>query len=120
MIRTSILVVIGEMFFRAEGLTNGFRMFGRMIARFSFSSFNRSFLERSNLDLHDLFIVGVTLAIVFAVSVWQEKRGSVREALEKKPLAIRWAVWYAMILFVVVFGAYGFGYAQIDPIYAQF
>ena len=120
MIRTSVLVVIGELFFRAEGLSNGLRMFRKMVTQFSFSSFTRAFFEKCGLGLHDLAIVGVTLVIVFAVSLWQEKKGSVRELIGKRNVAIRWTVWYALILFIVIFGAYGFGYAPVDPIYAQF
>ena len=120
MIRTTVLVVIGELFFRANGLLSGLEMFGKMVTEFSVSSFNRAFFEKCGLDLYDLAIVFVTVAIVFAVSVWQETRGSVRDLIGRRHVAIRWTIWYALILFVLVFGAYGFGYAPVDPLYAQF
>ena len=94
--------------------------FGKMVTEFSVSSFNRAFFEKCGLDLHDLAIVFVTVVIVFAVSVWQETRGSVRDLIGRRHVAIRWTIWYALILFVLVFGAYGFGYAPVDPLYAQF
>ena len=40
--------------------------------------------------------------------------------LAKQNLAVRWAVLYTMIVFIIIFGAYGFGYTAVDPLYAQF
>ena len=33
---------------------------------------------------------------------------------------IRWAILYAMILYIVLFGAYGPNYLPVDPMYAFF
>lgn len=52
-------------------------------------------------------IVGVTLLIVFVVSILNEKGINVREKLKTKNIALRWCVWYALILFIIIFGAYG-------------
>ena len=120
MIRTTILVIIGELFFRAEGLRNGFSMFWKMLTDFSFTSFNRELLLKSSLGYKDFAITAVTLVIVFAVSVINEKGISVRDTLAKKNIVIRWAVLYALIMYIVIFGAYGFGYMPVDPLYAQF
>ena len=119
-IRTTILVIIGELFFRAEGLRNGFSMFWKMLTDFSFTSFNRELLLKSSLGYKDFAITAVTLVIVFAVSVINEKGISVRDTLAKKNIVIRWAVLYALIMYIVIFGAYGFGYMPVDPLYAQF
>jgi alginate O-acetyltransferase complex protein AlgI len=65
-------------------------------------------------------IVAVTLLIVFVVSVINEKGKSVRALLAQRPAAVRWAAFYALILFIIVFGAYGKGYIPVDPMYANF
>lgn len=119
-VRTCVLVVIGELFFRADGLRAGMYMFRKLITDFRFSSLSASMLKGLGIDGADFFIVGVTLLIVFTVSLLNEKGICVREALQKKPTAIRWAVLYALILYIIIFGAYGVGYVPVNPMYANF
>lgn len=114
-LRTACLVVIGELFFRAETLTDGMRMFGRMV-----SGASAGVLPDLKIDRQDVIIVLVTLGIVFAVSLLKEKGISIRRSLAGKPAAVRWAVWYGLILFIILFGAYGLGYTPVDPMYANF
>ena len=113
-------MVIGELFFRANGLRAGMYMFGRMVTDFRFSSLNAAMLKELSIDGADFLIVGVTVLIVFVVSLLNEKGICVRESLQKKPTPVRWAVLYALILFVIIFGAYGVGYVPVDPMYANF
>lgn len=119
-IRTGILVVIGEMFFRASTLQAGFAMLRQMVTNFRFATLNGDLLKQMGVDWKDMGIVLVTILIIFAISVWNEKGVIVREALAKKPVVVRWAVLYALILFIVIFGAYGAGYIPVAPIYANF
>ena len=119
-IRTAVLVVIGELFFRADGLTNGLNMFRGIFSSFSVSLLSNDLLEKCLLDHQDFIMIGITLIIVFAVSVLNEKHISVRDTLAQRHAAIRWAVLYALILYIVIFGAYGYGYIPVDPLYAQF
>lgn len=120
MLRTSILVVIGELFFRGHGLKSGLIMFKKMLTEFSLSAFRLETLESLGLDKYDVGIVCFTLLIVLVISILQERGIKIRQSFGKQPLAVRWAVMYAMILFVIVFGAYGLGYIPVDPIYANF
>ena len=67
----------------------------------------------------DWLAAGAGAALMLAVSLVQ-RRGSVRERLAEKPLALRWAVFGALLLAVVVFGAYGVGFDANQFIYNQF
>lgn len=116
-LRTSLFVIIGELFFRAKGLKAGFRLFKKMITDFSLPDLSKVELS---LDVYDLIVVGITLVIIFVISLMNEKGISVRESLAKKHTVIRWIVFYALILFIIICGAYGFGYKPVDPIYAKF
>lgn len=119
-IRSDILVVIGELFFRANGLRAGMKMFGRMVTDFSFGSSARALFTKLGVDCADLLIVGVTVAIVFAVSVLNERGICVRAELKNKNIVLRWAVLLLLCMYIVIFGAYGIGYMPVDPIYANF
>ena len=120
MIRTSILVVIGELFFRGHGLKSGLIMFKMMLTDFSFAHFNIESMEALGIDAHDIGIVCVAVAIVLVISILKECGIEIRDSLAKRPLVVRWAVLYGLILFVMIFGAYGLGYIPVDPIYANF
>lgn len=120
MLRTGILVVIGEMFFRAEGLRACGGMLSRLIAKFEFTPLNAEMLKSLHLDAQDLIITGITLLIVLAVSILNERGIAVREWLKKRRTVVRWAILYAMILYIVLFGAYGKNYLPVDPMYAFF
>ena len=119
-LRTCILVVIGELFFRAPTLTDGLAMFRRMITDFRFSSVNGPMLISMGIDPKDFLIVGITLVIILVVSILNERGIQVRQALQNQPLVIRWAVLYALLFYIIIFGAYGVGYVPVDPMYANF
>ena len=91
-----------------------------MVTDFRFSTLNEDLLETLGVDIQDLIIVGVTLLIVFVISILNEKGIQVRASLQKRNVVVRWAVLYALILYIIVFGAYGTGYIPVDPIYANF
>lgn len=132
LLRTLVVIFVGELFFRAEGLDAGLYMFGQLVGNFSLDSFfNGAFLaigisfptvttEVIGLDLADYALVGVCVLALLAVAVVEERGVRIDERLSHKNLAVRWAVLYALILAIVIFGSYGQGTAPLDPIYAQF
>ena len=117
-IKTSFLVFIGEMFFRAETVGQGFGMLTRM--------FNKIFVLGSNefsrfgIDYKDLLILIISLITVLIVSILKEKNINVREKIETKHITIRWLIYYILIFSIIIFGAYGPSYSPVDPIYADF
>ena len=54
------------------------------------------------------------------IGLIQEKGINIRKSVSNKNIIIRWIIYYALILAIVIFGAYGPGYAPVDPIYADF
>ena len=119
-IRTALLVTIGEMFFNAHGLSSGLVMFKKLITEFSLTSLYNGTLMNLGLDIHDYLIVLFTLIILLVTAVLKEKGIQIREEVAKKPTVLRWALYYSLILFVIIFGAYGVGYIPMDPVYANF
>jgi len=118
--RTGMLVVIGELFFRCHGLKAGLIMFKMMLTDFSLANFNLETMDALGLDVQDVIVTVVALILVFTVSVLKERGIQLRETLAKRPVAVRFAVMYGLIFFIIIFGAYGLGYIPVDPIYANF
>ena len=71
-------------------------------------------------DREDFLIILIILVFIFIVSVLKEKGLNIREIIASKNIVFRWIIYYTLILIIVIFGAYGFGYAPVDPIYANF
>ena len=72
------------------------------------------------IDGKDFLIVGITLVIVFVVSLLNERGIMVREKLKQMPIVLRWVILYLLIFYIITFGAYGAGYIPVDPMYANF
>lgn len=118
--KTWIIIMIGEMFFRATSLSAGFIMLKKIFTEFSFASFKHGFIYTLGLSKADYLIVGLILIIVIIISVLKERKIAVRESIARYPIFLRWALYYALILIVIIFGAYGVGYAPVDPLYVNF
>ena len=112
-----VIVNIGEMFFRADTVATGFRMLRRIVTDFHITA-----LAETNfgVDVPDLILASVSILLVFVVDVIHEKGISIRRKVAECKLPVRWSFWYAVILLVVVFGAYGSGYTIVDMIYAAY
>lgn len=120
MLRTSVLVVIGELFFRADGLRAGFSMFKKMVTDFTFPAFDEKTIKILNFGKGGIAVVALGVLIVFVVSVLNERGISVREELRKRNVVLRWIVLLALVMFILVAGAYGMAFAPVDPLYAEF
>lgn len=83
-----------------------------------FSSFQVPFLELG-LTALDYGILILGCALMFGVSLIQEKRGSIRELLWEHTL-LRYIGIFALFLAVLLMGSYGIGYDAGNFIYNQF
>lgn len=119
-VKTCLLVCIGELFFRAEGLRNGLKMVWRMVTNWSFAPIYKGNIFAYGMDGADLILVAVFLLVMLFLGLAQERGVRAGERLIAKPWPVRIAVYYVGICFLVIFGAYGIGYVPVDPIYAGF
>ena len=112
-----VIVNIGEMFFRADTVATGFRMLRGIVTDFHITA-----LAETNfgVDVPDLILASVSILLVFVVDIIHEKGISIRRKVADCKLPVRWSFWYAVVLLVVVFGAYGSGYTIVDMIYAAY
>ena len=121
MLRTNILVLLGMMIFRADSLMGFFRLLKRL---FSFRHIEMLFSgEMFYLGYTSLAEWGVLLfgmLLMFFVDLLHEKNWHLRECLAKQKLWVRWAVYYGVIIAIMIFGIYGPGYDAQAFIYAGF
>ena len=128
MLRTTFLVILGEIIFRADNMAMAGNMLRRIFTDFgepfskyySIRGWMKTLADSTLCSVRDLQIVGVAAVILLVVSILQERGGDIRSRLSARPAWQRWAVWYALLLFILIFGAYGPGYVAIDPMYANF
>ena len=118
-VKTSLLVFLGEIFFRAINLTTAIQMIKRIFLHFDITSIG-SEIPNLGLDVKDFIVIVVALIVVLIVSILKEHNKNIREDVSKKHIVLRWAIYYALIFGILIFGAYGPGYEPVDPIYADF
>ncbi|MBR2589749.1 MAG: MBOAT family protein [Clostridia bacterium] len=119
-LRTALLVCIGEMMFNSRGAKDSINLMRVLFTKFTFKSWFDGSVLTLGLDPHDIIILCIAIAIVLAVGIMKERGISPREWVAQRPIFVRWPIYMALVLFTVVFGAYGAGYIPIDPIYANF
>lgn len=96
-----------------------FRRIGSLFTTFNFSVLWNGTLMGLGLTALDYGILGGGIAVMFGVSLLQEKKGSVRELLWDKPL-LRYILVFGLLLMILLMGSYGIGYDAGNFIYNQF
>ena len=119
-VKMLLVIFTGELFFRANGLRAGFAMLGSVFSGFSWSVFTDGTFLQFGLVPGDFAVAGVALLIVLLVDILHERGVHIREQVSGWKRPLRWCFYYAAILAVIFFGAYGTGYLPADMIYAGF
>ncbi|MGI6124174.1 MAG: MBOAT family O-acyltransferase [Acetivibrionales bacterium] len=119
MIRTFTLCCIGRVFSRADGLLAAINIWRNTFKEFSIERVLSGNLFTYGLDRANFQLVLVAIFIFWAVDMLQEHM-SIRETLAEQNIVFRWAVIYAGIFAVIIFGAYGPSFNASDFIYGQF
>ena len=118
-IKLFVIVNIGELFFRAETVGMGFEMLHSIVTNFHISNLIQQIIYLG-MDQFELIVAGIGILAVTVVGALKEKGVDVREAIDRWVLPARWVFWYAVVAFVVLFGAYGAGYDSVAMIYAGY
>ena len=135
-VRTFFFVCIGDLFFRSDSVPHAIRMLKESVTVFNPSVFwNGSILELG-LDIIEWGILIVSLSILCVVSVMQYKMeqceegtiaesklkgfANVREFIASKKLALRWAIYIALLFYCILLAEYGPGYSAAEFIYKDF
>jgi alginate O-acetyltransferase complex protein AlgI len=118
-ITTFILVCFAWIFFRANNLSDGFYIIKNILLNstslLDISSYKETFATLG-LETYELVIAFVSIILLETFHLLQRHQ-SIRHMLRDKPLAIRWSIYFALILLVLL---WGYSSEQAEFIYFQF
>ncbi len=118
MLKTWIIILIGELLFEAPSLQAGFTMLGSLFTK---SSALLPIADGSlGIDGRDWAIVLAGLLVVLVVNLMRERGRNVTGEILRMPLAFRWTLALVLVCVILIFGLYGPGYQEVDLIYAGF
>ena len=118
-VRTFFLVCIGDLFFRAKNVPVAFKMLKSAVSTWNPNVIWNGAILNLGLGGVELIIAIVSLFILLAVSLLQQK-GSVRDMIAARKLPVRWLIWYILLFWIILFGSYGPEYNAADFIYQGF
>lgn len=96
-----------------------FAKLGSLVTTFNFHILWDGTMGKLGLTSLDYGILIFGILVMFAVSLFQEKKGSFREFLWEKPV-LRYALVLGLLICVLLMGSYGIGYNASNFIYNQF
>ena len=118
-LRTFLVVNIGWYFDRCVRAADAFAMLHKTLFAFNAAQLTDGTLASFGLADKDYRILLIAALILFVVSLVQERGVKVRDFVLSRPLALRWAILYAFMLFVLAaFG--GAGTSSAGFMYAVF
>lgn len=117
-IRTFIVVNIGWYFDRIFDIKVAFYSLKKTLFDFNADMFEREYnIVFDSYPDHAVPLAVIACVFVFLVSLYEERKGSARDALYERPLAVRWVVYLFVIGMILVSntcvnGSGGFMYAN--------
>lgn len=119
MLRTFVLMNLIRIVDLFPNVGTYFQKMGSLVTTFNFSILWDGTMMKLGLSGLDYGILLFGIVLMFAVSLFQVKKGSFREFLWNKPL-LRYALMLGLFLCVLLMGSYGIGYNASNFIYNQF
>ncbi len=107
---TFSLVTLAWVFFRARSLGEAMTVLARLPV--GMSSFRDLYLD---LGAYSFWVSIASIVVLEAVQYWQ-RNGDVVEWVSERPVLVRWSLYYALIVAILVFGEFG----GQDFVYFQF
>lgn len=119
-VKVFLLVAVGNMFFRIQGLRKVFH-----VMRLGLSVFNPWVLfdgsvPEMGLSHTDINILILGVLLLFAAGWIRERKGSVREWLSRQVLPFRYLLIMGLFYFTLIYGVYGPGFESAAFIYEKF
>ena len=117
--RVFVLAAIGNVFFRLPDLSTALDVIKKAFSVWNPWILFDGSLYQLGLNEKNCRLLIVCLAFGVMISQLQRKE-SVRSMIRRQNIALRWTIWIALIMSVIIFGMYGPGYDTASFIYQQF
>lgn len=117
-LKLSLIVVLGEMLFRAGTTSVAAAMFKAIATNFHISDL--SCFWNLGMNTMNWITVIVCFSLVILRDVLKEKNYPMREKYENLPKTVKWGLYYGLVLVIIFFGAYGPAYSAVGMMYAGF
>lgn len=118
---TFILVDIAWIFFRSKSFMSALDFIKGMFLDFQIhKAFSpMGIIQAVNISVNDAFIILGGTAVLLWVDMLMKDR-DLGACLHRRPFLERWSVYLLLVFSIVIFGYYGYDYAQTQFIYFQF
>lgn len=113
-IRTFILVVFGLMLFRSNSVSEYFEILSRL-----FKGGKWDLVGFGLVNYKDLILMIVSIVFILGLEIIEEFI-PLKEKFYNSNIVLRWSLLFALVFIIVIFGAYGGSYGNVDPMYAAF
>ncbi len=117
---TVVLVDISFIFFRLQSVSDVVFALKSIVTNFNFWIYFDGSLFDCGLDRQNFMLLIVCLLVLLAADICKKKGIVIREIVAKQDYWIRWVVFAASILAILIFGKYGPAYDSKNFIYFQF
>lgn len=97
---TFCMVLVGFVFFRAQSLSEALHIFGTIAADAS--------PEMVAIFFAPMFVKKTIMAVLFVLVEWKQRTKEHVLRIEKAPVLVRWGIYYAIILCLLLLGNYDY------------
>ncbi len=118
-IRTFLLMGSLRMLDCYQDVGMAFRMFVSMFRNFNLGALTWEEIAYFEVSWQQYLVIFIGVLTMFLVSL-AGRSGSVREKIAAKPYIVRYGIFVALFLSVILFGSYGVGFDAAQFIYNQF
>ncbi len=120
MIRTFILIFIGNYLSDANTLDDAIKMLRRSFSVFNPWVFWDGSLYNLGLNQRNFAVMLIGIVVIMIVDVVHERGIRIRESLDRSDVVLRWTFYILALFVIVVFGMYGADVTARDFIYQGF
>lgn len=117
---TFVLVTIAWIVFRANGTKNAVNMLLSIVKVYNPWVLWNDSLFNLGLNYKDFYLLVASLLFLWGVSLVQENGVKIRDRILNQHLLVRWTIYIGAIIFIMIFGTYGYGFDAQAFIYGGF